>query len=274
MSVITLTTDFGSKGYMVASVKGSILKELPDAQIIDITHEIEPFNILSAAFIIRNVYRDFPDETVHLIGVDTLPTKVTKLLAAKIDGQYFIAADNGILSLILAEQKPENMVEITLGRFEELSNFPSRDIFVPVACHLARGGKLEIIGNKTNKYKEANSLRPVVNNEMLLSGTVVSIDNYGNVITNIQKSFFEEVRRGRNFEVLVRNFRFKKISTRYSDVVKDFDNEVASHGESLVLFNASGYLEIAVYKGNPKTFGGASNLYGLSLGDRISIEFS
>lgn len=274
MSVITLTTDFGNKSYIVASIKGSILKELSDAKIIDITHEIEPFNILKTAFTIRNVYRDFPEGTIHVIGVDTLPTKVTRLLAAKIDGHYFIAADNGILSLILSEQKPENMVEITLGRFNELSNFPTRDIFVPVACHLARGGKLEIIGNKTENYKESNSLKPIVTNDILLSGTVVHIDNYGNVVTNIQKKMFDEVRRGRNFEVLVRNFRFNKISTRYADVVKDHDNEVASHGESLVLFNSAGFLEVAVYKGNPSTFGGASSLFGLGLGDRISIEFN
>lgn len=259
---------------MIASIKGSILKELPDARLIDITHDIEPFNIGKAAFIIKNVYPDFPKGTIHIIGVDALPNKVTKLLAAQIDGHYFIAADNGILSLILSEQRPENMVEITLGRFNELSNFPSRDIFVPVACHLSRGGKLEIIGNPTMKYKELNVLRPVVQNDVTLSGSVIHVDNFGNVVTNIQRKMFEEIRRGRNFEVLVRNFRFNRILERYSDIVKDFENEVASHGDSMVLFNSSGFLEVAVYKANPQSFGGASSLFGLDLGDRISIEFS
>lgn len=274
MSVITLTTDFGVRGYMVASIKGAILKELPDAYLVDITHEVEPFNIGEAAFLIRNVYKDFPPNTVHIIGVDGLPNKVTKLLAAKIDGQYFIAADNGILSLILAEQRPENMVEITLGRYQEFSNFPTRDIFVPVACHLKRGGKLEIIGNPTNKYKELNTIRPVVDSQGNIMGNVIYIDNYGNVVTNIQQRLFNDKRRGRNFAVQVRHKPFDTIVERYADAVKDFDNEVDSHGEKMVLFNSAGYLEIAVYKGNPNTFGGASTLFGLSVGDVVSVEFS
>lgn len=274
MSVITLTTDFGNRGYMVASIKGAILKEFENVYLVDITHEVEPFNIAEAAFLIRNVYKDFPDGTVHIIGVDSLPNKVTKLLAAKIDGQYFISADNGILSLILAEQRPENMVEITLGRFHEFSNFPTRDIFVPVACHLLRGGKLEVIGNYTETYKELNTIRPVIHGDDNIMGNVIHIDNYGNVITNIQKKLFEEKRRARNFVIQVRHLPFEKIVDRYADAVKDFENEVDYHGEKMVLFNSAGYLEVAVYKGNPNSFGGASSLLGLSVGDVISVEFS
>ena len=274
MPVITLTTDFGTSDYSVASVKGALLKELPDARLVDVTHEIQPFDISEAAFIIKNIYPEFPAETVHIIGVDALPTRVTRLLAAKIDGHYFLAADNGILSLILAELKPEKMVEITIGRYNELSNFPTRDIFVPVACHLLRGGKLEIIGNPTNIYKELNLLRPVLQNEKLLVGTVISIDRFGNVITNISKKMFEDYRRGRNFEVNVRNHKFNRILTRYADIVRDFDNEVHSHGEKMVLFNSAGFLEIALYKSDPNSFGGANTLLGLKKGDNISIEFN
>lgn len=274
MSVITFTTDFGIADYSVASVKGAILKELPDARLVDITHEIRPFDISEAAFVIKNVYPEFPDETVHIIGVDALPTKTTRLLASKIDGHYFLAADNGILSLILAELIPEKMVEITIAKYSELSNFPTRDIFVPVACHLIRGGKLEVIGKVTNEYKELNVLRPVLQNEKLLVGTVITVDRFGNVITNISRKIFEEYRRGRDFEVYVRNFRFNQILNRYSEIVKDFDDEVSSHGEKMVLFNSAGFLEIAMYKSDPNSFGGASTLLGMKKGDNISIEFS
>ena len=275
MPVITLTTDFGFADYSVASVKGALLKELPDARLIDVTHEIQPFDISEAAFIIKNIYPEFPENTVHIIGVDALPTKITRLLAAKIDGHYFLAADNGILSLILAELKPEKMVEITLGKHNGLSNFPTRDIFVPVASHLLRGGKLEVVGHATNTYKELNVLRPVMQNEdKLLVGTVITIDRFGNVITNISKKIFEDSRRGRDYEVNVRNHKFDRIFTRYADIVNDFEHEVHSHGEKMVLFNSAGFLEIALYKSDPNSFGGANTLLGLQKGDNISIEFS
>ena len=273
MSIITLTTDFGLADYGVAGVKGAILKELPDARLVDITHEIRPFDISETAFIIKNVYPEFPDETVHIIGVDALPTKSTRLLAAKIDGHYFLAADNGVLSLILAELKPEKMVEITIGRYNALSNFPTRDIFVPVACHLIRGGKLEIVGNITHEYKELNLIKPVIHNEKLLVATIISIDRFGNVITNISKKLFEEHRKGREFEVNVRNFKITKIFERYTDIVNEYDKEVHSHGEKMVLFNSAGFLEIALYKSDPNTFGGANTLFGLKKGDNISVEF-
>ena len=274
MSVITLTSDFGIKDYMIASVKGSILKELPDAKVVDITHEIEPFNISETAFVIKNVYPDFPENTVHILGVDALPNKATRLLAAKIDSQYFISADNGILSLILAELKPEKMVEITLGKYNALSNFPTRDIFVPVACHLIRGGTLEIVGNITTEFKELNMLRPAIQSDKLMIGTVIYVDNFGNVITNINKKLFDDVRKGRDYEIYVRNHSFNKMVERYADVVKDFANEVANHGDPMVLFNSANFLEIAMYKSNPNTFGSASSLFGLKIGDNISVEFS
>ena len=272
MSIITITTDFGIKDYMLAAVKGSILKELPDARIIDVSNNISPFNLEEAAYVVKNVYPNFPEKTVHIIGVDALPNKNKRLLAAEIEGQYFLAADNGVLSLIMSEIKPTKMVEITLDQYEEFSNFPTRDIFVRVACHLVRGGVLEIVGKVINDYKELNIIRPIIRDEKTLVGTVIYIDNFGNVITNITKRFFEDFVKGRDYEVQVRNTPFNKINTKYSDAVKDFDNEVKSHGDGLVLFNSSNYLEIAIYKPNMHTHGSASTLFGLKKGDNIYVN--
>ncbi|MDO5655321.1 MAG: SAM-dependent chlorinase/fluorinase [Flavobacteriaceae bacterium] len=274
MPVITLTTDFGNADHSVASVKGALLKEMPDARLVDITHEIQPFDIAETAMVIKNVYPNFPENTVHIIGVDAIPDNNARLLAAKIDGHYFLAADNGVLSLILAELKPEIMVEITIGRYNPQSNFPTRDIFVPVASHLLRGGKLEIIGNTTNTYKELNYTKPIMQNEKLLVGIVISIDRFGNIITNIKKQTFEEHRRGRNFTVNVRNHQFKKILNRYADIILEFPPGFNVHGEKMAIFNASDFLEIALYKSDPKTFGGANTLLGINKGDNISIEFN
>ena len=272
MSIITITTDFGVKDYMLAAVKGSILKELPDARLVDVSHHISPFNLEEAAYIVKNVYPNFPQGTVHIIGVDALPNKHKKLLAAEIEGQYFLAADNGVLSLIMAEIRPTKIVEITLNQYEEFSNFPTRDIFVRVACHLIRGGILEIIGKSVNEYKELNNIKPIIKEDKTLVGTVIYIDNFGNVITNITKNFFEEFRKGREYEIQVRNLTFNKINTKYSDAVKDFDNEVIFHGDSIILFNSSNYLEIAIYKPNVNTHGSANTLFGLKKGDNIYVN--
>lgn len=272
MSIITITTDFGIKDYMLAAVKGSILKELPDARIIDVSNNISPFNLEEAAYVVKNVYPNFPEKTVHIIGVDALPNKNKRLLAAEIEGQYFLAADNGILSLIMSEIRPTKIVEITLDQYEEFSNFPTRDIFVRVACHLVRGGVLEIVGKVIDNYKELNIIKPIIRDEKTLVGTVIYIDNFGNVITNITKRFFEDFVKGRGYEIQVRNTPFNKINTKYSDAVKDFDNEVNYHGDGLVLFNSSNYLEIAIYKPNLNTHGSASTLFGLKKGDNIYVN--
>lgn len=274
MSIITLTTDFGLKDFSVASVKGAILKEIAKASIVDISHEISPFNIGESAYIIKNVYRDFPEGSIHIVGVDALPNENKKLLAAKITNHYFICADNGILSLILAESQPEEIVEITINKYSPYSNFPTRDIFVPVACHLYRGGSLNIVGTPTSSYKELNLLRPQIREDKNIIGTVIYIDNFGNAITNISKKLFNEYRRGRDFQIIIRNLSFKKLATRYSDIVKDFSKEVESHGDGMALFNSNEFLEIAIYKPNLQSYGGASSLMGLSIGTHVTIKFT
>lgn len=272
MSIITLTTDFGPKDYMLAAVKGTILKELPDARLVDVSHKISPFDIEEAAYIIKNVYPNFPDGTVHIIGVDALPNPYKKLLAAEIEGQYFLAADNGILSLITEEIRPTKLVEITLDRYEEYSNFPTRDIFVRVACHLLRGGVLEIVGVPTQQFKKLNNIRPITRDKTMV-GTIIYVDNFGNLITNITKPIFEEFRKGREVEIKLRNFTFSKsIGTKYSDVVKDFSNEINYCGKEVILFNSSNHLEIAIYKPNVETHGAANTLLGAKKGDNIYIN--
>lgn len=273
MSIITLTTDFGLKDFSVASVKGAILKELAQVTIVDVSHQISPFNIGEAAYIIKNVYQDFPEESIHIIGVDALPNENKKLLVAKIANHYFICADNGILSLILSESQPEEIVEITINKYKPYSNSPTRDIFVPVACHLCRGGSLNVIGAPTNSYRELNLLRAQVKEDKSIIGTVIYIDNFGNAITNISYRLFNECRRGRDFQIIVRNLTFEKLANRYSDVVKDFTKEVEYHGDGIALFNSNDFLEIAIYKPNLQSYGGASSLMGLSIGTHVTVKF-
>ncbi len=275
MAIITLTTDFGEKDHFAGAVKGAIYSELPDVRIVDISHSVSPFNIPEAAYIIQNAYSSFPEGTIHIIGIDSEINIENKHIAMKLDGHYFVCANNGIMSMICSEIAPEHIVEINIHDKIETS-FPVLDVFVKVACHIARGGALGIIGKTIDKIKPIKNLKPYVNDEKTqIIGSIIYIDNYGNVITNIRKSFFESEQKGRSFEISARNHKFKKIYSKYSDIV-NFDMPEESRndeGRGLVVFNSSQYLEIAIYKSNTSSVGGASSLMGLKLRDTVTINF-
>lgn len=273
MPIITLTTDFGLKDPLVAAVKGRIYSELSNAVVVDLSHEISPFDIAEAAFILKSAYNDFPKGTIHIVGVDTLINPLKKPIAAYIDEHYFIGSDNGILSLIAAEIAPKELVEISIPQAHLETVFPTRDIFVPVACHLARGGKLSVVGQRLKEFKELSLLKPVVKENKTINGTVIYIDNYGNVITNISRKIFDQTGKKRNAKVWFRSQEFTRIYTNYNQIVKDFEKEEADYGKGMALFGSSGFMEIAIYKSNPQTVGAASTLYGLKKGDIINVEF-
>jgi S-adenosylmethionine hydrolase len=276
MPIITLTTDFGEKDHFAGAVKGSIYNEIPDIRIVDISHSISPFNISEAAYIILNAYSSFPKGTIHVIGIDSELNLENKHIAIKLDDHYFICANNGIMSMICQEIAPQKIVEINIHDKIE-SSFPVLDVFVKVACHIARGGTLEVIGKVINTIKPIKNLIPFVNDEQnQIIGSVIYVDNYGNVITNIKRKFFESIQKTRGFEVSARNYKFKKIYNKYSEIVnfeipEDKRND---QGRGLVVFNASDYLEIAVYKSNCATVGSASTLMGLRAMDTVTVTFN
>ena len=275
MSIITLTTDFGIKDHFIANIKGAILTEIPEVNIIDISHQISPFNILEAAYIVQNSYRSFPLGTIHIIGVDSELNPENKHLVVKFEGQYFICADNGIMSMACLNIEPEKIVEINIHD-KLISNFSVLDVFVKVACHISRGGKLEVIGKGISKIKSVKNLTPFINeSKNQIIGNVIYIDNYGNVITNITKSFFREVSKSREFEISVRNYKFKKIHSKYSDIVNFSIDESKRNndGQALAIFNSSLNLEIAIYKSNPVNFGTAASLMGLNILDTVTVNF-
>ncbi len=275
MAIITLTTDFGEKDHFVGAVKGAIYSELDDIRIVDISHSISPFNITEAAYVIQNAFNSFPKGSIHIIGIDSELNPENKHIALKLDGHYFVCANNGIMSLIAAEIVPEKIVEINIhDRIE--TNFPVLDVFVKVACHIARGGTLEVIGKSIPDIKHLTGIKPVVNtDESQIIGNVIYIDNYGNVVTNITRKLFKDVGKGRKFEISARNYKFKKIHDRYSDSI-NFTVEKHKReedGKKLALFNSGNFLELAIYKSNPQTVGSASTLFGLRFRDTITINF-
>ena len=153
MAIITLTTDLGYKDSYLSSVKGSIYNQLQDAKIVDISNEINPFDIHEAAYILRNCYKDFPKGSVHIISVDDELSATNEHIAVLADGHYFIGADNGLISLVLNETKAEKIVRLNISLTEDCMTFAAKYIFVPAACHLARGGTLEIIGVEITDFE-------------------------------------------------------------------------------------------------------------------------
>lgn len=259
MSIITLTTDLGLKDHYVGAVKGSILKSCPNAIIVDISHEIVPFSILQAAFTLKNAYPDFPPGTIHIIGVNPENNREVNHLAIKHKEQYFIGSDNGIFPLMFDEEMPKDIFTLNIPITDSSLSFPSKEIFTTAACHIAKGGTLEMIGKPTETILEKALFRAVSVGD-IIKGMVIHIDHYGNIITNIESSFFKAFAQNRDFTIEFRNgnYDIDRISTAYSDVVK---------GEKLALFSSNGLLEIAINQGN------ASKLLGIKNSDTIRISF-
>lgn len=276
MAIITLTTDFGHKDHFVGAIKGTIYKELADAKIVDISHSISPFNIQECAYILKNSYKAFPEGTIHIVGVDSEPSAENQHIAVLVDGHYFVSANNGVICLITSEIKPEKVVEINIPN-PQYGSFPVLDVFVQVACHIARGGTLEVVGKPFDLLKDIREFTPrVADNGKSIIGSVMYIDNYGNVVTNIQKSLFEAYRNGRNFELQARNKKIMQIHHKYGDII-NFElekNKRKGPGDLLALFNSSDYIELAIYKSDLNTVGGASTLLGLDYRDTILINFT
>lgn len=275
MAIITLTTDFGHKDHFVGAIKGTILSNLPEVNVVDISHAISPFNIQECAYILKNAYRSFPSGTVHIVGVDSELSTENQHIVAKVDGHYFVGANNGVISLITSEIAPEKIMEINIPNLIT-SSFPVLNVFVQVACHIARGGKLEVIGKPFDALKELREFEPRITNDgKSIVGNVIYIDNYGNVITNIQRSLFGAYRNGRDFEVTARTNKMKIIHDSYNGII-NYNLDKAQRkgpGDALALFNSAGYIELAIYKSDLNTVGGASTLLGLNYRDTVTINF-
>ena len=275
MSIITLTTDYGNKDYSVSELKAKIYNEITDVRIVDVSHNISPFNLTEAAYIIKSAYRHFPKGSIHIIGIESDLTPENAHIAMKFDDNYFIGADNGIFSMIIGDFKADSIVEINIHKNYNYT-ITANDVFVKIATHISREGKLEVIGKNIDSIKEIKDIKPVVSNDNnQIIGSVIYIDNYGNVVTNITEKIFNKIAKSRPFTIYARNVKFDRIYNNYSDAIdysisKDKREE---DGKKIALFNNLGYLELSIYKSNPSTVGSASTLFGLGYRDQISVHF-
>jgi len=256
MAIITLTSDWGLKDHYLGVVKGKLYKQLPEVRIVDISHQVPPFNSVQAAFILKNCYRDFPDGTVHILAVNTEESDKNPHTVVYANKQYFIGTDDGIFSIIL-EKHPEKVIELTIPQDSGLFTFSTRDRFIKTAIHLAQSKKLEELGPERKQLNQKLTFQPVTSKDVI-KGMVIYVDNYENVITNISRDLFDKIGNNRRFNLVLRGETLNTLYESYTDVPV---------GEIVGLFNSSGLLEIAINQGN------ASSLLGLYMDDTVRIEF-
>ncbi|MBI2279496.1 MAG: SAM-dependent chlorinase/fluorinase [Bacteroidetes bacterium] len=258
MPIITLTTDLGSTDFYVGSLKGAILSQLADVTIVDISHNVPLYNFSKAAFIVRNCYQDFPQGTIHIIGVNPEIDNETAHVAIYHNGHYFIGADNGMFSLIF-DTAPDKIVELNINQDTDKITFPTRDVFSKAACHIARGGTLEVLGRIKNELNIRTLFQATTVNN-LIKGMITYIDRYGNVHTNVSEDLFKNFGKGRKFTIYLRSssYEITEISKTYNETYE---------GGIVAIFNTTGHIEIALNKGN------AHSLLGLKEMNPFTIEF-
>ena len=265
MSIITLITDFGIEDAYVGVMKGVALSINPAASFVDITHHISPQDIVQAAYIIKTSYPYFPEGTVHIIVVDPGVGSERAIIALEMKGQFFLAPDNGVLTLLLDEGKIDALVRVEDKRYflNTISQtFHGRDIFAPIGAHISKGIKIKEMGPPLERQEliQLNIQKPYISKQGELVGTVVAVDHFGNIATNIDERCLKKLYKKnqvKKLEILIGKNRIKGLSDSYSSV---------KHHHPLAIIGSFGYLEIALNQGN------AGRYFKVKKGDMIFIK--
>jgi S-adenosylmethionine hydrolase len=255
MAVITFLSDFGTRDHYVAAVKAAIVSKKHSATIIDISHDIHAGDLGHAAYVIDQVFRDFPEGTVHLCAIDRIAKKVNKRIAIKLENHYFVGYDSGLFSLISTKQ-PSEIVEL----HENNSTFVSRDLFAPVAVGLSEEENIFNFGENLDSIQKMIP-RQLKVTKREIAGNVIRVDNYGNLITNINREAFETIlslHSHNDYTVWFGKESSKSVKKSYFNV---------DSGDCFIFFNSNDNLQIGINNGN------ASKLIGLKHDSPVLITF-
>ncbi len=254
MAIITLISDWGYTDFYLASVKGMIYRYLPEVRIVDISHSLKTYDIVEAAYIIKNSYPSFPDGTVHIIGLNTEESIKHAHTIVYYKKQYFIGTDNGVFSMIF-DGEPDMIVELDVLLDSTVNTFSTRDRFVKAATHLAEGKPIEELGDVKTELVNMFLFEPSADKEGI-KGIVTYIDNFENLFTNISFELFNKTINGKKFEIRFNSYIINSISNSYSDV---------RPGEMLALFASNEMLEIAINKGDAASLLGMKKLSPITI---------
>jgi len=256
--IITLLTDFGTADSYVSAMKGVILSINPDAVIIDISHQILPQDVTAGAFVLAQSAPFFPKDTIHIAVVDPCVGGKRKPILIQTDRYFFVGPDNGIFSLALRREKIKQKLHLTNKDYflRRISyTFHGRDVFSPVAAYLSLGVDPAVLGKKIKEIKDIGFKKPYAKNDKI-TGQIIHVDRFGNLITNIDEGLLKKVFKNRRFEVDICESIIKKFVSAYSYANKD---------ELISLIGSSGLLEIA------KRDADAGQEIGAEKGDRVEV---
>ena len=254
MPLITFLSDFGYSDHYVAAVKAKILSTNAGLGIVDISHHVVLSDIAHAAYILKSVFRDFPENTVHLVSVNTSGHPEEKYIAVKLEGHYFVCPDNGLLGLI-SDQPAQAVIDITPKEYS--ATFQTLDIICPVAAKLASGTPIHELGIPIDSFKMILG-RHLRATKKQIAGNVIRVDHYGNLITNIEKQPFDILSKGKQYNIVYGRENSRRIHQYYAQV---------EPGDCFLIFNSLALLEIGIYQGN------AAQLLGLGFDAPVTINF-
>ncbi len=255
MALITFLSDFGDSDHYVAAIKAKIYQADPDIKIIDISHHVARFNIAHASFVLKSVYQSFPEGTVHLVAVSASTDANQRYIGIELNNHFFVGADNGVLSLL--DERPPNAVVVLNEPEDGHSKFPERDLLSMAAVELAKGKDLTGVGQRFEGMKSLLNKQFRATRQKI-SGSVIHVDHYGNLITNIPQQDFDILSKNKRYKITYGRTTAHEIQENIANVV---------HGETFHIFNSLGLLEIGINMGN------GSELLGLSYDSPIHIIF-
>jgi S-adenosylmethionine hydrolase len=255
--LITLTTDFGLSDHFAGVMKGVILGICPRAQIVDITHECRAYDVSEAAFTVSQAYRYFPPKTVHVVVVDPGVGTLRRPILVEAGGHYFIGPDNGVFAFILSEQKHKVRAIANAKYFLQpvSQTFHGRDVFAPVAAHLAKGVQPARFGKLVADYLRPRSLKPERTARRGWTGCVLKVDRFGNLITNYLAADFPRALEG-PFEMAVGLRQVNQLASDY---------EQFGPGEVFMIVGSSGYFEISAGQAS------AAKILGVAAGAPLEL---
>jgi S-adenosyl-L-methionine hydrolase (adenosine-forming) len=259
--MITLLTDFGTSDYFVGAVKGAILSINPHAQLIDITHEVPPHDVLAGAFTLNACYRDFPKGTVHLAVVDPGVGSTRRPIVAVNDGHIFVGPDNGIFGLALARSSDLRVFQATNAKFHRSSissTFHGRDVFAPLAAHLDLGVDPKEVGPEIGDYQRLEISHPTENAATgSIIAEIIHIDHFGNCITNLTQEEIRGTRPGKGASLLIGTERVTHFGDHFAE---------APEGVPFAYLGSAGYLEVALWCAS------AAAQLGVTTGARVILQ--
>jgi len=256
--LITFTTDFGLSDHFVGVMKGVVAGIAPAARVVDISHDVAPYNLTEAAFIIAEAWPHFPKRTIHMVVVDPGVGSARRPILAEAGGHLFVAPDNGVLSMVF-DAAPHNIRVISNPRFmrrDVSRTFHGRDVFAPAAAHLAKGAQPAAFGKRIDDYIRIEMTRPSRAGKDAWRGTILKVDRFGNLITNFAAREFAGI-NSRPFEMRAGTQRIHRLALTYAET---------EAGDLFVIVGSSGHLEIAANQAS------AAGLLGCSAGAPVELD--